>query len=137
RPSGNADLLSTQLDASFWIVLALGGVLMALFARRVARDLGRRSAGVDPLSVRHRLKGIALGAAGVHALVWLMGWPWPHRFSASLVLLLGFAWAASAPGHVGRWLRRLALGLMPETGGRGLWSGRARRRILERLVAHG
>ena len=47
------------------------------------------------------------------------------------------AWLASTPGHVGRWLRNLALGLMPETGGRGLWSGRARRLILERIVAAG
>jgi hypothetical protein len=41
------------------------------------------------------------------------------------------------PGRFGTWTRGLALGLMPETGGRGLWSGRARRRILERIVAAG
>jgi hypothetical protein len=69
--------------------------------------------------------------------VWFMGWPWPHRFSASVVMLLGLAWLASTPGHVGRWVRNVALGLMPETGGRGLWSGRARRLILDRLVASG
>lgn len=137
RTSVDEDLLSTQLDLAFWIVLALAGALMALYARRVASDLNRRSAGVDPVRARRRLRNVALGAAAVHAVVWLTGWPWPHRFSASLVLLLGFAWLASAPGHVGRWLRNLALGLMPETGGRGLWSGRARRQILERLVAGG
>jgi hypothetical protein len=80
---------------------------------------------------------VALGAAGVHVLVWFMGWPWPHRFSASVVLLLGLAWLASTPGHAGRWLRNLTLGLMPETGGRGLWSGQARRLILEGVLASG
>jgi hypothetical protein len=137
RPSGNEDLLSTQLDLAFWIVLALAGALMALYARRVARDLERSSAGVDPTRGRRRLAKVALGAAGVHVLVWVMGWPWPHRFSASLVLLLGLAWLASTPGHAGRWLRNLALGLMPETGGRGLWSGHARRLILDRVLASG
>lgn len=137
RGSANADLLSTQLDLAFWIVLGLGGGLMALYAGRVAVDLDRRSGGLDPARARHQLARAALIAAGLHALVWLMGWPWPHRFSASLALLLGLAWLASTPGHVGRWLRGLALGLMPETGGRGLWSGRARRRILDDIVAAG
>lgn len=136
RPSGNEDLLSTQLDLAFWIVLALAGGLMTLYARRVARDLERGSPG-DPARGRRRLRNVALGAAGVHVLVWFMGWPWPHRFSASVVLLLGLAWLASTPGHAGRWLRNLTLGLMPETGGRGLWSGQARRLILEGVLASG
>lgn len=135
--SGTADLLSTQLDLAFWIVLALAGALMALYARRVASDLDRRNSGVDPARGRRRLARVALGGLGLHLLVWFMGWPWPHRFSASLVMLLGLAWLASTPGQVGTWLRKLALGLMPETGGRGLWSGRARRLILDRLVAFG
>ena len=99
--SGTADLLSTQLDLTFWIVLALAGALMALLARRVASDLDRRSADVDPARGRRRLARVTLGALGLHLLVWFMGWPWPHRFSASLVMLLGLAWLASTPGHVG------------------------------------
>jgi predicted acylesterase/phospholipase RssA len=137
RPSGNEDLLSTQLDLAFWIVLALAGALMALYARRVARDLERSSTGADPARGRRRLRNVALGAMAVHLLVWVTGWPWPHRFSASVVLLLGLAWLASTPGHAGRWLRNVALGLMPETGGRGLWSGRARRLILDRVLESG
>ena len=35
---------------------------------------------------------VALGAAIVHVVVWAMGWPWPHRFSAAMVLLLGLTW---------------------------------------------
>lgn len=137
KGSARIDLVSTQLDLTLWIVLGLAGALTALYARRVASDWDRRSQGVDPTLLRRRLKRTALAATATHLLVWLMGWPWPQRFSASVVLLLSLAWLASTPGHVGRWLRNLALGLMPETGGRGLWSGRARRLILERIVAAG
>ena len=137
KGSASIDLLATQLDLTFWIVLALAGGLTALYARRVALDLDRRTQGVDPVRLRLQLKRAALIAAGLHLLIWLMGWPWPQRFSASAVLLLMLAWLASTPGHVGRWLRGLTLGLMPETSGRGLWSGRARRAILERIVAEG
>src|SRR5207247_5421061 len=76
-------------------------------------------------------------AAGLYVLMWWLPLPWPQTASASLVIVLAVAWAASTPGRIGRWLRGLALGLMPETRGRGLWSGRARRRILEDLVASG
>ncbi len=137
RGSAQADLLSTQLDLALWIVLALIGALMVLFARRVARDLDQRSNEADPERLRRQLRNAVLATGTVFAVVWVMGWPWPHRFHASLVLLLALAWLASMPGRVGRWLRGLALGLMPETGGRGLWSGRARRRILEAIVASG
>ena len=135
--SSSADLLSTQLDLALWVVLGLVGVLLVLFARRVARDLEGRANGPDPTRLRLQLRNALIAAASLHTLVWLMGWPWPHRFSASVVLLLSLAWLGSSHAGVGSWLRNLALGLMPETGGRGLWSGRARRRILERLVAGG
>lgn len=137
KGSAQADLLSTQLDLTCWILLALTGALTALFARRVARDLDERAPASDAVASRRRLAHWALFAALLHLLVWLMGWPWPHRFSAAAVMLLAFAWLASAPGYVGRRLRGLALGLMPETGGRGLWNGRARRRILDDIVRAG
>ncbi len=135
--SARVDLISTQLDLTLWIVLGLTGALTVIYSRRVASDLDRRSQGADPVQLRLRLARVALGAAAVHLVVWLMGWAWPQRFSASVVLLLALAWLASTPGHAGRWLRHLALALMPETRGRGLWGGRARRRILERIVAKG
>jgi len=135
--SSSADLLSTQLDLALWVVLGLLGLLLVVHARRVAHDLEGRATGPDPTRLRRQLKAALITAASLHALVWLMGWPWPHRFSASVVLLLTLAWVGSTPGGAGHWLRGLALGLMPETGGRGLWSGRARRRILEQLVAAG
>lgn len=138
KGSAKVDLISTQFDLVCWIVLALAGVLMAIYARRVARDLDRRPPNtIEPAVLRTRLARVAAAALSIHAVVWFMGWPWPHRFSAAFVLLLGLAWVASTPGRAGRWMRGLALGLMPETSGRGLWSGRARRRILERIVAEG
>jgi predicted acylesterase/phospholipase RssA len=129
------DLLSTQLDAVFWIVLAGIGGLAVFFARRLAAWLDRVSRVGRPEQARTRLLVVTLVAAVMHLLVGFMGWPWPHRFSAAVVILLTLVSLASAPGTVGRGLRRLALALMPETGGRGLWTGRARRRMLEDLVA--
>lgn len=137
RGSAQADLLSIQLDLTLWTVLALVGALTALYARRVAGDLDRRAAGADPERLRRQLKTTVLVSAGVYVFIWAMGWPWPHRFHASILLLLSLAWVASTPGRLGRWARGVTLGLMPETGGRGLWSGRARRRILERIIAAG
>jgi predicted acylesterase/phospholipase RssA len=131
------DLLSVQLDLSLWIVLALFGALGALYSRRVAHGFDRRAAGADAERMRRNLRHTLLGTALVYLVVWVMGWPWPHRFHTVILLLLTFAWVASSPGRIGEWTRGMALGLMPETGGRGLWSGRARRRILERIVAAG
>jgi hypothetical protein len=87
--------------------------------------------------MRKGLRNLVLATAILYLVVWVMGWPWPHRFHTALLLLLTLAWVAGSPGRLGNWTRGVALGLMPETGGRGLWSGRARRRILQRIVAAG
>jgi predicted acylesterase/phospholipase RssA len=137
KSSARVDLWSAQLDLVLWSILAIAGTVTAIIARRLARDLDRRSQGVDPQRLRGHLARAALGALALHSVVWVMGWPWPHRFSAALMMLLGLAWLASTPGRAGRWVRGLTLGLMPETNGRGLWSGRARRGILERILAEG
>lgn len=137
KSSARVDLWSTQLDLTCWAVLAIVGLLTALISRRLARNLDRRMQGGEPALLQRRLGRLALAAAILHLVVWLMGWAWPHRFSAAMVLLLTLAWLAGRPGRSGRWMRGLALGLMPETSGRGLWNGRARRGILERIVAAG
>jgi predicted acylesterase/phospholipase RssA len=131
------DLLSTQLDALCWFGATVFGGLAVFFARRIAAWLDRHANVGPPEKARKRLLVVTCTAAAVHMIVGFMGWPWPHRFSAAVVILLAVVWTASAPGSIGRWSRNLALGLMPETGGRGLWSGRARRRILENLVTSG
>lgn len=135
--SAENDLLSVQLDMALWIVLALLGALAALYSRRVARGLDIRAAGTDGERLRRNLRNTLFGTAALYLAVWIIGWPWPHRFHTMILILLSLAWAASSPGRVGSWVRGATLGLMPETGGRGLWSGRARRRILERIVAAG
>lgn len=139
KSSARLDLLSTQLDIVLWLIIALLGLAVLVFARPIERWLsqaGGASAG-GPDSGRRLLGRLALGAALLHATVWLMAWPWPHRFSASAVALLSLAWLASGPGRGGQFLRGLAFGLMPETKGRGLWSGRRRRRVIEELVGSG
>jgi predicted acylesterase/phospholipase RssA len=137
RPSAQSDLLSTQLDLALWIVVALTGALMVVYARRVASGLDRRANSVDPARARRWLTRATWIALGLYVVVWWTPVSWPQRVSAAIVILLALAWAASTPGRFGGWLRSLALGLMPETRGRGLWSGRARRRLLEQLVVAG
>lgn len=135
--STQADLLSVQLDLTLWILLGLVSAVTALYARRIARRIDRGAAGTDPERLRKNLRNLFLAVGVLYLVVWVMGWPWPHRFHTAVLFLLALAWIASSPGRLGRWTRGMALGLMPETGGRGLWSGRARRRILDRIVAAG
>jgi len=137
RPGIEIGQDSVMLDVLVWVMLALIGALMAIFARRVAGGLDQRPVSVDPARARLWLGRAMWIAVGFYLLMWLMPVPWPQTSSASLVILLAVAWAATTRGRLGRWLRGLALGLMPETRGRALWSGQARQRILERLVAEG
>jgi predicted acylesterase/phospholipase RssA len=131
------DLLSTELDFLFWFGATLVGGFAVFFARRIAAWLDRHANFGRPEKARKHLLIVTLAVAVVHAIVGFAGLPWPHNFSAAVVILLAVSWTASAPGSLGLWSRNLALGLMPDTGGRGLWSGRARRRILEDIVAAG
>ena len=135
--SGRADLWSAQLDIISWLVVAALGVGVLLSARRIEAWLSSGPTLGDTGQSRRVLGRVTLAFAALHTLVWLMGWPWPHRFSASLLLVLLLTWLASGPGSTGAWVRRLAFGLMPETGGRGLWGGVARRKLIEQLVKDG
>jgi predicted acylesterase/phospholipase RssA len=137
KASARVDLWSTQLDLVGWVVTAVVCLAAVVFARPIESWLSRSAATGDPARQRLVLGRVALALAVAHAVVWLMGWPWPHRFSASLLVLLTLLWLAGGAGVTGRWTRRMAFGLMPETGGRGLWSGAARRRVLERVVHEG
>jgi len=137
KSSARMDLWSTKLDLTGWSVAALVCLLLLLFARRIEGWLASGAATGDPARQRMILGRVLLGLALAHALAWLMGWPWPHRFSAVLLVTLSFVWLAGGAGSTGRWTRRLAFGLMPETGGRGLWGGVARRRVIQRLVDEG
>ena len=135
--SGRVDMWSAQLDAVAWCVVVAAGLLVLLSARRIERWLSEGPPFAESTRGRHVLGRVTLVLAAVHTLVWVMGWPWPHRFSATLLLLLTGMWLSSSPGRTGDWMRRITLGLMPETRGRGLWSGIARRRVVEQLVQEG
>lgn len=137
KASGHVDLLSTKLDLAGWAVAAVACLALLLSARQIESWLVRGAATSDPARQRVMLGRVLLGVMFAHVVVWIMGWPWPHRFSAVVLVGLAFLWLAGGAGRTGRWTRRLAFGLMPETGGRGLWSGAARRRVIQRLVNEG
>ncbi len=134
RASARLDVTSTVLDAAAWAVLAVLAALAIALSRPIEGLLSRHAAGLDAERA-HRVFGrVALGAALLHALVWVFGWPWPHRFSATVVLALAVLWLANRPGRGGNWARAVLFALMPETKGLGLWGSTARRRVIERLV---
>ncbi len=137
KASARLDLVSTQLDVWAWVFAATVGATLVFLSRPIEGWLSRGVPGGDPHRARQLLGRVALGAFALHMLVWVMAWPWPHRFSASLVILLGIAWLGSGEGGFAHALRRMGLGLMPETRGRGLWGGVPRRRVIEKLVAAG
>ena len=88
KASARVDLWSAQLDLTGWVLLGVGCVLLVFFARRAEAWLTDRPAAADPQRARLILGRVTLGLAATHAFVWSMGWAWPHRFSASMVLLL-------------------------------------------------
>lgn len=137
KASARVDLWSTKLDLAGWVATAVVCLLVVAFARRIESWMARGAATGDPARQRLVVGRITLALAATHALVWTMGWPWPHRFSASLLVAMAFVWLAGGAGRSGRWTRRMTFGLMPETGGRGLWGGAARRRLLEKMVREG
>ncbi len=137
KASARVDLWSTQLDITSWVVLAAACFAIVFASRRLEAWLTGSAPIGEGARGRATLGRIALGVTIVHAVVWAMGWPWPHRFSASLVIVLALAWLGSGTGGAALWLRRFGFSLLPETGGRGLWGGRSRRRVLEKLVAEG
>jgi predicted acylesterase/phospholipase RssA len=137
KSSARVDLWSTQLDLMGWMLAAAMFLSLVLFARPIEARLSGAAASGDPVRQRAFLGYVTIALMIAHAVVWLMGWPWPQRFSASVILGLTFVWLAGGEGVTGRWTRRMAFRLMPETGGRGLWSGSARRRVLEGIVREG
>ncbi|HTR96848.1 MAG TPA: patatin-like phospholipase family protein, partial [Candidatus Acidoferrales bacterium] len=137
KGSARVDLASAQMDLVSWLVLAALCLTLVFTARRIDAWLAGRATLGDPARGRRLLGRITLGLAAIHALVWATGWPWPHRFSASVVIVLALIWLGSGGGSFARALRRVGFRLLPETGGRGLWDGEARRRVLERLVGEG
>ncbi|MBI5837210.1 MAG: patatin-like phospholipase family protein [Candidatus Eisenbacteria bacterium] len=128
---------SWVLDSLAWMIVGAAGMAGALLASRAELGMANASAAGDPERWQ-RWFGRALAlAVAVHLLTWALAWPWPHRFSATVLVVAGAAWWANRQGSSGHWIRRLLAGLLPESGGRGLWRGLSRRRVLESLIAEG
>lgn len=131
------DIVSVFLDVLAWGLVASLGAAAVAVSRRAEGWLAAVDRRTDPARLVRWLGRLVLAGLGVHLVAWGTGIPWPHSFSASLLVASGLAWLALRPGATGERLRRLLLRVMPETQGRGLWRGSARRALVEQLVSDG
>ena len=130
-------LYSALVESAAWAAAGLGGLLVARFSHELEDAVARVAGLADPERWRRWLGwGLGVGVAAYGAVL-ALGVAWPRRLHASLLLAGALAWLANRPGRGRSWLRDLFLRLMPETGGKGLWRGTARRRLIERMVAGG
>ncbi len=137
RHPGASDAESAFYDVVAWMLLGAAGFALARGAREVEGRLAGLTGRMTPRRWQ-RWGGVAvLTGAALHLMAWLFGWPWPHRFGATVLVLGGLVWLLNRRGPAGGWMRRLTLKLLPESGGRGLWGGIARRRLLDQLVHSG
>jgi predicted acylesterase/phospholipase RssA len=138
RPeAGRTEVTAALLDVAAWLLVAVVGQAIVRGSRGAEDWLARLTPPRDPQRL-HRLFGITLLAGAlVHIVTWAFGEPWPHRFSATILLLGTVIWFANRPGVAGERMRGLFLRLLPETGGRGLWGSDARRRLILQCVAEG
>ena len=129
---------SGALDAVAWGLVAIAGlVLMALSSRAERGVAGWLAIAPDPVRT-HRWLGVGLVAGAIlHVGMWSLAFPWPYRFSGTVLVLGGLAWWMTRPGDSTNWVHELSVRLAPETGGRGLWGGSLRRQLMRRVVARG
>ena len=132
-----SNLSSVFLDVIAWIIVGAAGALLAVLSRRVEDVLAGLGRWTES-AAWHRWSGrLLIGLAVLHLIAWGAGLPWPHRFSASLLVAGGALWLFNRPGRTGDWLRGLLIRMLPETAGRGAWGSSARRRLIESVVAKG
>lgn len=134
---GRAGVPSSILDLVAWLAIAAIGFLVLRGARDAEVWLARFQSAQFSRRVRQASAVVLVVWTLLHILTWILGFPWPHRFSATLLAAALFVWIANRPGPAGDRLRRGITNLVPEFKGRGLWSERARRRILDLLVRAG
>lgn len=122
-----------------WLALAALGYAMAFLTRRLEDLIGRIAPSNELGDERwHRwLEVLLLVVAVLYPVAIVLRIPWPWRFHGLALLGLTAVWLADSPGRTRDLMRRLFLGLMPETQGRGLWQSSRRRRLIERLVMRG
>lgn len=137
RGVGGIGIGSVLLDAAAWLLVALAGASMLRGAGETEQALSAAGAPGRGRIAHGWIAGLLLLWAALHVFAWGFGFPWPHRFSASLLAVATTLWLAAKPGRTGEWLRRLFSRLLPESRGRGFWGGSARRKLLRGLVGSG
>jgi predicted acylesterase/phospholipase RssA len=131
------EVVGAVLDTLAWLLVGLTGALIVRGSRRSEEWFARLSPPRDTMRL-HRVFGVLLAVGlALHLATWATGIPWPHRFSATVLLVGAVIWFANRPGRTGDRLRRMMLRVAPETHGRGLWGSDARRRLIQRIVAEG
>ncbi|HEU4725421.1 MAG TPA: patatin-like phospholipase family protein [Candidatus Eisenbacteria bacterium] len=128
---------SVLLDVLAWALVSAAGVAVLRGSRETEEVLAKSTAPGGGRLAHGRIAYLLGAWAGLHLLVWAVGMPWPHRFSATLFALAVILWLAGKPGRVGEWVRHLFSRLLPESRGRGLWGDAARRGVLTYLVDKG
>ena len=137
REAGRVGVPSALLDLLAWLLIAAIGLFIVRTARDAETWLARFQSAKTDLRIRRISAVLLVTWAVLHVLTWILGFPWPHRFSATLLTAAALAWFANHPTSFGDRLRRALLTFLPEAKGRGLWSSGARRRVLDTLVKAG
>ena len=127
---------SARFDALAWILVGALGYLLARTAPQVEEWISHLSVRAAPRWSRWFGRALIAGAA-LHLSAWLAGWPWPHRFSATVLVMGGLVWLLYRRGRSGDLLRQALMRLLPGSAGRGLWTGLTRQRLVAHLVAQG
>jgi len=131
------ETISVVLDALAWGMVATIGWLAAKISRPAETWLATFEDAADPAQVSRWLGIAIIAGAIVHLVTWGTGVPWPHRFSATLLISGALAWFGTRPGASGERLRAAIARWLPETRGRGLWGDAARKQLVQKLVRSG
>ena len=137
RRAERGESAAALLDVLAWLGVGVAGYVVVRGSRSAEAWLARLSPAREPRALYRALGGALIVGAIVHVVTWGLAIPWPHRFSASVLLVGTFIWTVNRLGQGGERARRVFLRLLPETGGRGVWGSAARRGLIRRIVASG